>query len=258
MSPLLVCDSLSVQLHGQTILHPLSFQINSGEIVGIIGPNGAGKTTLLRTLQRHIIPLSGNVLLSGKPLSEFNRHELARQLAMVSQESNTVFALLVQQVVAMGLLPHKSWYQFTSSQDEQRVELALSQVGLQHKAFVPLHQLSGGELQRVYIARALVQQATILLLDEPTNHLDVRYQHQILGLLRQHPVSALLSIHDLNLAARYCDKLLLLHQGNMLVFGSPVQVLQPALLQQVFELPCVVDATTHDSLQVTFLPEAVC
>lgn len=258
MSPLLVCDAVAVKLGGKIILHPLSFQINSGEIVGIIGPNGAGKTTLIKTLQRHVIPASGDVLLSGKSLSKFSRQELARQLAMVSQESSTVFALLVQQVVAMGLLPHKSWFQFTSSKDEQRIELALKQVGLQHKALVPLHQLSGGELQRVYIARALVQQATLLLLDEPTSHLDIRYQHQILGLLRQHRVSALLSIHDLNLAARYCDKLLLLHQGDMLAFGSPEQVLQPALLQQVFELPCVVDSTTHDCLQVTFLPEALC
>ena len=248
-------SAVSLQLGDQTILQDIQFSLAKGEFIGVVGPNGAGKSSLLRLIQRAVPADSGQILLKQRPLAHYTSQELARTLAVVSQHPPPLFALTVQQVAEMGLLPHKSWFERTSSSDEQGIAKALQKVGLTNKASQLIDTLSGGELQRLYIARALLQQPALLLLDEPTNHLDVHYQHQILQLVRRLGIAVLACLHDLNLAALYCDKLLLLHQGRQCAFGTPAQVLQQERLQQVFALPCQVAVQPQlQRLQVTFIP----
>lgn len=235
------------------VVKQLSLDIQANDFVGIIGPNGAGKSSLLHLLNGSYLPTTGSVLLAGRPTYRFTSNQLAKHVATVAQMSTPTPGLSCFQVAAMGLLPHKQWFERDTDADRQQVALALTQVGLADKQYDSTHTLSGGELQRLHIARALVQQARILLLDEPTNHLDVQYQHQVLQLLQRLGKTVVCCIHDLNLAARYCNKLLLLNQGELLAYGEPAAVLQPDLLQQVFGLPCDVSVQPHFGwLQVTF------
>ncbi len=252
---MLKLSAVCLTLGQQAVLQNISFSLHKGEFIGIIGPNGAGKSSLLRLIQRALVPNSGQILLQQRPLSEYGAAELASSIAVVSQHPAPLFALTVAEVATMGLLPHKRWFELSSGHDNQQVKQALQKVGLLAKSHQLIDTLSGGELQRLYIARALVQRPGLLLLDEPTNHLDVLYQHQILQLVRSLAIPALACLHDLNLAALYCDKILLLHQGRQYAFGTPEQVLQSQMLQQVFGLDCQV--TRHhqlQKLQVTFMP----
>ena len=251
--PLLRLNQAALMIDGQSIVAPLSFSAHKGDFIGIIGPNGAGKSSLLKLINGTQPLSSGDILLQQRSLSKLSSRQRACKIASVSQVSPPVFALTVYQVAAMGLLPHKGWFDGNTSEDEQQIKLALRQLGLQHKAQTLVETLSGGELQRLYLARALVQQAELLLLDEPTNHLDVLYQHQILQLSRGLGKTVLACLHDLNLAARYCDKIALLHQGQLLAFGSPEQVLTAEQLSRVFQLPCEVSLHPgHGKLQITF------
>ncbi len=222
------------------VLQDISLELMPGELVGIIGPNGAGKSSLLSLLSGCPAPDSGKLLFTGKSLASIPLRQLARQLAFLPQHNPPLTGLSCYQVAALGLLPHKSWFEPDNDYDRQQVLLALSQTGLLEKQQQPVESLSGGEWQRLTLARALVQQASVLLLDEPTNHLDVKHQHQLLQLLLQLKKTVICAIHDLDLAARYCHKLLLLDQGKVRAFGRPDQVLQPALLSEVFELPVAV------------------
>lgn len=234
-------------------LKHLSLEIQANDFVGIIGPNGAGKSSLLQLLNGNYLPVTGSVLLAGRPTYRFSAKQLAKRVATVAQMSAPPMGLNCSQVAAMGLLPHKRWFEADTDADRQQVQLALTQVGLADKRQDSTDTLSGGELQRLFIARALVQQASILLLDEPTNHLDVQYQHQVLQLLQRLGKTVVCCIHDLNLAARYCNKLLLLNQGELIAYGAPAEVLKPDLLEQVFGLPCeVLPHSRYGWLQVTF------
>ncbi len=236
-------------------LRDISLQIQPNDFIGIIGPNGAGKSSLLQLLNGRYPPTAGAVLLSGRPIARLTATQLAKRVATVAQLSPPPFGLSCLQVAAMCLLPHKRWFEQDTDADRHQVQLALQQVGLLHKQHDATATLSGGELQRLNIARALVQQAAILLLDEPTNHLDVQYQHQVLQLLQQLNKTVICCLHDLNLAARYCNKLLLLQQGQPLAFGPPDEVLQPKLLHHAFALECDVRRQpAHHWLQVTFFP----
>lgn len=255
---MLELSAVCLRFGAKQVLHNISFSLQQGEFVGIIGPNGAGKSSLLRLIQGAVSAQSGQILLRQRELCHFTAAELAKTLAVVSQTSAPLFALTVEQVATMGLLPHKSWFELNSSHDAARVELALKKTGLYDKRSDIVDTLSGGEMQRLYIARALVQQPALLLLDEPTNHLDVQYQHQILHLVKALHIPLLACLHDLNLAAMYCDKLLLLNNGEQAAFGTPAEVLQPQLMQQVFGLPC--EITLHprlNKLQVTFIPSLI-
>ncbi|MDX1678413.1 ABC transporter ATP-binding protein [Arsukibacterium sp.] len=250
---LLRLNQAALTIAGQSILAPVSFSVCKGDFIGIIGPNGAGKSSLLKLINGTMALSAGEILLEQRSVSKLSNRQRACRIASVSQVSPPVFALTVYQVAAMGLLPHKGWFDVNNSEDEQQITLALQQLGLQHKAQALVETLSGGELQRLYLARALVQQAELLLLDEPTNHLDVLYQHQILQLSKGLGKTVLACLHDLNLAARYCDKIALLHQGQLLAFGTAEQVLTAAQLSEVFQLPCEVERhPVHGKLQITF------
>lgn len=223
------------------ILDNLSFDIHSGQMIAVVGPNGAGKTSLLRCLLGLNEGFSGNIQVQGQDLVRYSRKALAQKVAYVPQQTDSLFDLNVFDVVQMGLLPHFGLFQLDSQHEQQKVQNALEKVGLQQAKEQKINTLSGGELQRVLIARALVQQADILILDEPTNHLDVYFQHQILSLLRELGITVILTIHDLNLAAQYCDQVILMHQGKVQGGGTPAEVFQEQRLSEVFGLPCSVD-----------------
>jgi iron complex transport system ATP-binding protein len=240
-TPLVEFQQVQLSVEQQLILTRLNFAIQPGQFIGLLGPNGAGKTSLLRLLQKEYIPSSGQILLQGRPLSQWGQSELAAKVALVSQLSNPLFDLTVADVVLMGLIPHKALWQTNTEQDLLQLSESLQLVGLEHKQDHSFAHLSGGEQQRVLLARAVMQKPVLLLLDEPTNHLDLYYQHQVLRIAKNLKITVLASIHDLNLAARYCDRLLLLNQGQLVADGSPEQVLQQEVLTEVFHIPCLID-----------------
>jgi len=239
---LLTVNNLSWQVAGKSILNGISFTLGRGEFLGIIGRNGSGKTSLLRFLyHRYDHPSDGTILFKNKALSRYSRKELAKHIAVVNQQTETVFSLSLSEIVRMGLLPSKSWFDIDTDQDRTTIESAMLQVGLSGFEDRRFDQLSGGEQQRALIARALVQGAELLLLDEPTNHLDVHYQYQIMDLIKQLGLTVIVSVHDLNLAAEFCDRILFLDHGNILADGPPEEILTRDRLEQVFELPCCLD-----------------
>lgn len=249
------CQQLSFCWQGDWTLEPLSFELCAGERLGVIGPNGAGKSTLLKLLAGLCLPSSGTVLLQGKALTQYSRTEKARQLALLSQENEHAQAMTVAELMLLGLLPHKKLWQANSQADLNLLQQCLDQVGLSHKQHQLLSSLSGGELQRAQLGRVLMQGAKLILLDEPTNHLDIQYQHLLLQLIASLPLSLIASFHDLNLAASYCDRLLLLHQGKVMALGTPQQVLTAPLISAVFGRPCLVDENPFDGKpRLTFAP----
>jgi iron complex transport system ATP-binding protein len=205
-----------------------------GRVLGLIGPNGSGKTTLLRLLYAALRSPTGRVTVDGDELSTLAPREAARRMAVVVQETGAETALTVAEMVLLGRGPHLSTFQRTGRADHEIAARCLARVGATHLGTRAFAGLSGGERQRVLIARALAQQATHLLLDEPTNHLDIRYQHEILRLVRGLATCAVIVLHDLNLAARYCDDLVLLGRGGVVAAGPVGQVLDPAVLEPVY------------------------
>ena len=233
-------EQLSWSVEGNPILSRVSFALQQGEMLGLIGPNGAGKSSLLRCLYRYITPEQGQVKLFGQNIINFSQKQLATKVAVVQQETPHYFEMTTEQIVAMGLTPHKGLFESDSQADKQHIAQALEKVGLQAKTNQQYEQLSGGEKQRALIARAIVQKPQLLILDEPTNHLDIRYQIQILELGMQLGISVIASIHDLNLASAVCDRLMLLNNGQCIAQGLPDEVLTEALIGDVFGVCCQV------------------
>ncbi|MGX9461619.1 ABC transporter ATP-binding protein [Shewanella sp. A14] len=229
------------QVDNKTILADIHFGLPKGRMLGVIGPNGAGKSSLLRCLYRYIVPTSGHIDIFSKPIGEFSSKVLAQTIAVVQQDTPHYFDVTTEQLVTMGLIPHKGLFDPNTAQDRERVLSALTKVGLQQKALQQYEQLSGGEKQRALIARAIVQQPQILILDEPTNHLDIRYQIQILELVKSLGISVIASIHDLNLASAMCDKLLLLDKGKLIAKGTPTDVLTERQISEVFGVCCEIN-----------------
>ena len=205
-----------------------------GRVLGLIGPNGSGKTTLLRLLHGALRSPTGTVTVDGGELTALTPREAARRMAVVVQESGGETALTVAEMVLLGRGPHLSTFQRTGAADREVAARCLARVGATHLATRGFAGLSGGERQRVLIARALAQEATHLLLDEPTNHLDIRYQHEVLRLVRRLDTCAVVVLHDLNLAARYCDDLVLLGGGGVAAAGPVADVLEPKILEPVY------------------------
>jgi iron complex transport system ATP-binding protein len=229
-----------------------------GEFVGLLGPNGSGKSSLLRTIYRLIKPQAGAILLDDDNVWQLSAREVARRMAVVTQEHTGDFDFSVFEMVLMGRNPHKGMFDRDTDNDFQLVQEALHRVDMASFAQRSFLTLSGGEKQRVLVARALVQQARFLVLDEPTNHLDIHYQLSILELVRQVGVTTIAALHDLNLAAYYCDRLYVLKQGQVVESGTPEQVLRPDLIREVYGVWSEIQ--THPLTgkpTITFLPDSV-
>ncbi|CAI1516861.1 Hemin import ATP-binding protein HmuV [Serratia quinivorans] len=216
------------------VLENLSFHARPGEITGLLGVNGSGKSTLLKLLAGLISPKLGRVYLQDTDIASLSGRERAKSMTFLEQSGPGAFAIPVKDVVLLGRLVYASRWAGFSAEDYRIAGLAMEQVGISRLAEREWHQLSGGEQQRVHLARALAQQTPWLLLDEPANHLDIAHQQQFMALLRRLGISVVVSLHDLNLAACYCDRLMLLKQGYMHAFGSPEEVLTPEIIDQVY------------------------
>jgi iron complex transport system ATP-binding protein len=223
----------------------LSFTIERGEVFGVIGPNSAGKTSLLRLLTGVLSPQRGEIRLAGRPIGALRPWELAREVAVVPQEAPRPFPFTVEQLVLMGRYPHAPRRFFEDAADAAAARAAMIATETQALATLPLERLSGGERQRALLARALAQEPRLLVLDEPTAHLDLRYQAETAALLRrlnrERGMTILLVSHDLNLAGELCDRLLLLRAGEIARVGTPAEVLEQGLLEDVFGCRVTVD-----------------
>ncbi len=260
----LTIAGVGTRLGGRWVVDGVDATPPAGGLTGLLGPNGAGKTTLLRLIAGLLPAEAGAVLVSSDdagvvdgvashgagaariggpavPVTSLARRQRARRIALLEQESSAAVPLLVHEVVALGRVPYRSWW--GADPDGGAVGRALAAAGAAHLADRSWGSLSGGERQRVHIARALAQEPELLLLDEPTNHLDVSAQLSLLSFVRTLGVTAVAALHDLNLAATFCDHVLVLSAGRLAAAGAPADVLTPELLREVYHVDA--DVLTH-------------
>jgi iron complex transport system ATP-binding protein len=226
--------ALEVALGGRRVLGPLDLRVERGVFLGILGPNGSGKTTLLRALTGSLHPTAGEILLRQKPIDRYEASELARTVGVVPQQFDLDFGFTVEEMVAMGRYAHGG-----QGADSEAVAAALEATGLTPLAGRLITELSGGERQRALIAQTLAQESPVLLLDEPLNNLDLNHQLEIMQLLvRLHTAGRTIAVvvHDLNMAAQYCDELVLLDHGRMAARGTPQDILDPITILEVFKV----------------------
>ncbi|HJN17503.1 MAG TPA: heme ABC transporter ATP-binding protein [Armatimonadota bacterium] len=250
--------SLICGYDGREVLHGVDFNVARGEFVGVLGPNGSGKSTLLRAVTGVLRLASGSADLFGTPLREADRRDLARRVGVVPQASVIPFEFTVREIVAMGRAPHIARLHGESDVDRAAIEAALSRTDTAGLSDRLMSELSGGEAQRVTIARALAQEPELLLLDEPTAFLDLNHQIEVFELLRRLNRDDELTVtcvsHDLNLAALYCDRIVLLRDGRVVAEGPPTQVITAERIADVYGATVLVDdATPHGRPRVTLL-----
>jgi iron complex transport system ATP-binding protein len=239
------------------IVRGVSLEVTPGKLVGLLGPNGCGKSSLLRCIYRAYQPDCGMIALDGVNINRLTPQEFARVTGVVLQETPTEFEFTVQEVVLMGRSPHKRLFDRDTPQDSVIVRTALERVRMSAFSERQFNTLSGGEKQRVLIARALAQQARLLILDEPTNHLDIRYQLEVLELIKGLQVSGLVALHDLNLAAYFCDYLYLMKDGQVVASGTPETVLRSEVIHAVYEVHTeVIRHPITGKTHITYLPES--
>ncbi|MEU3598443.1 ABC transporter ATP-binding protein [Streptomyces sp. NPDC006798] len=240
---------------GRTLLDGADLDLRPGETTGLVGPNGSGKTTLLRCVYGTLRPGAGTITVEGADLLAMGPKDRARRVATVPQENRPEFELTVREIVLMGRVPHKRFWEPDSAADGRAADEAMDRLGITELAGRSFPSLSGGERQRALVARALLQDPALLVLDEPTNHLDIRYQLEILGLVRELGTTNLLALHDLNLAAYYCDRIHVLHDGRIVAAGPPAEVLTAELLAEVYKVTA--EVTVHPRTgapTITYLP----
>ncbi len=244
---MLQADNVTFRYHADTplVVDGVSLEVRRGDLVGILGPNGSGKTTLLRLLSGTRVPSSGRVLLDGQEMARLGRREIAKQMAIVPQDTELAFEYTVLEMVLMGRHAHLGLFEVEGPRDYTLAREALAATGTGHLETRAFHTLSGGEKQRVVIAAALAQASDVLLLDEPTASLDLGYQLDVAALLstlnRERGVTMAISTHDLNLAASICRTLVLIRQGRVIASGPIDEVLTPAHVRALYD----VDADVH-------------
>ena len=244
---------VSWSVRGRSIITDLDLAPEPGSMVGVLGPNGSGKSTLLRVMTGLLRPTSGCVLLDGTDVRRMPRKRFSRHVALVEQEVSTDQNPAVRDVIELGRIPHRAAWSGPRPGDEEAVARAAAVTGLTGRLDQRYATLSGGERQRVQIARALAQEPDVLVLDEPTNHLDIRHQLDLLALVRGTGATVVAALHDLNLAATFCDRLMVLAGGRMVTEGTPDEVLTPEMISAVYGVRA---AVTRDDggVHVRYLP----
>ncbi len=251
--PLLEVQGLALSIGQQSIFQKIDFSIHSNKKVGIIGPNGVGKTSLLRCIYGFYKQYQGHILIQGKSLQTMNTRQKATFMAVVQQGTVNDCHLMLKDFVSLGRIPHKSLWQTYHQQDDDMIHSALNKVGLTDCLQQSFQSLSGGEKQRAMIAKAMVQNPTLLIMDEPTSHLDVGYQKKLLQLVSSLGCYLLMSIHDLNLAANYCDQLLLIDREGISEFGKTEEILTEDKLKRVFDIETKIDQHPYQpGLRITY------
>jgi len=235
-------QKLNFRYNGRLILKDINLELGKGEIVSLVGPNGSGKTTLLRCIMRIITPESGYILINGERINEIKRRELAKRMAYVPQSEPVNFPTTVFDTVLMGRKPYLNWS--PSDRDFRVVSDVLYLLELEEFALRDLDELSGGEKQKVLIARAIVQEPEIILLDEPTGNLDLKHQLEVLDIVKdlakEKEISVIMAMHDLNLAPRYSDKIVMLKNGKIFSIGRPEQVITSENIRLVYGVEAVI------------------
>ncbi|MFA5311853.1 MAG: ABC transporter ATP-binding protein [Methanomassiliicoccales archaeon] len=239
---------LSFKYRERPVLDNVDLEIKKGEIIGILGPNGCGKTTLLKLLNRDLRPDSGVVSIEGKDLKNISKRAIAQQIAVVPQSNEIRFAFSVKDIVAMGRMPFLERFQVESSEDMRMIDEAMEKTNITEFADRLINTMSGGERQRVIIARAIAQKPEIILLDEPTLHLDVCHQFEVLDLVRRlssdEKLTVVIVSHDLPMVVKYCDRIVLIHDHKVFAIGTPEQVLTPENMRIVFNINAVLEYDT--------------
>ena len=250
-------ESASFSIAERTLLHPLSLSLPSGRMIGLIGHNGSGKSTLIKLLARQQQPSSGIIRLDGKPLSAWGQRDFAKQVAYLPQHSPQTDGLTVRELVGFGRYPWHGALGRLGNEDRAHIQRAMELTHTAAFAERPVDQLSGGERQRVWLAMLLAQNTRYLLLDEPTSALDIAHQVEVLSRVKElsHELGlgVLVVLHDINMAARYCDELLALHSGRLLAQGSPAELMHSETLERIYGVPMGVMANPMDDSPISYL-----
>lgn len=247
---LLRVDSLTCSIGAKRILDDVSLSVGVSEFVGIIGPNGSGKTTLLRHVYRSLPPEKNVVFIQGRDIRSLSYRDAAREVTVLRQENGSDFPYTILEMVLMGRTPHHKLFEPDTIEDRNLAMDALEKVGMAHACDREFCNLSGGEKQRVLMARSLVQQANILLLDEPTNHLDVYYQWSLMGTIRSLNKTVLAVMHELNLACSFCSRLYVLKESRIVASGPPEEVCTKELLADVFRIDADITSGKNGSPRI--------
>ena len=227
-------EKLSWGVGREKIVEKITLRVKTGEMVGLVGPNGSGKSSFLRLIYRFYKPIQGSVLLGKNDVSLMSQKEIAKKIAVVPQERGILQDYTIYEVVAMGRIPHKGLFESDTQEDYQIIIKSLRKVGLLNQANRLFNTLSGGEKQRVLIALALAQEAKIIILDEPTNHLDPLHQLQIMEIIKDLNITTIVAMHDLSMASRYCDRIVLLNKGQVVAYGRPERILTRKNIKDVY------------------------
>lgn len=231
--------NVHVTIEQKSILENIDLTVNKGEFIGLIGPNGSGKSTLLKSILTLLPIQNGDIFINGKQIHALTQKDLAKQISYVPQETVVSFDFPSKEIVAMGRHPYHTFFKSESDEDKMMVERAMNQTNTLHLADKSILSLSSGQRQLIMIAKGIAQDTPIILLDEPISALDIYYQLHILSLLKnlsENGKTMIIVLHDLNLAARFCDKLLLLKDGRIQQYGLPEEVLTESLLKSVYHI----------------------
>lgn len=250
----ILAKAVRMAFGSKEILKGMDFTLRDKEFVGIIGPNGSGKSTFLKCVYRVQKPTEGEIVFDGKRLDELSYRESALKLAVVAQHNTYSFDFSVLEVVLMGRSPHKKMLERDNQEDYQIARRALEVVGLAAFEKRSFATLSGGEQQRVILARALTQQTECLVLDEPTNHLDIKYQLQIMDIVKSLGLTVVAAVHDLNIAAMYCDRLVALKDGQVAGVGTPRQLLTEQFIYDMYGVRSMVRCEADGRMNIMYLP----
>ncbi|RJV49431.1 ABC transporter ATP-binding protein [Veillonella sp. AF13-2] len=245
-------DNIQVSFGSKTILQDISLDIRDKEFVGIIGPNGSGKSTFLKCLYRVLQPNHGKIFFDGTEMSSLSHRDTALKMAVVAQHSTVNFDFSVLEMVLMGRSPYKGLLDRDQIDDYEIARHALSQVGLSDFESRNFNTLSGGEQQRVILARALAQRTECLVLDEPTNHLDIKYQLELMTIVKRLDATVVSAIHDLNLASMYCDRLIALKDGSVVCTGTPHEVLTEETIRHIYGVSATVQTLPNGRLNIIY------
>ena len=229
-------SSLSFNFGSKNILADIDLSIKNNGIVGIIGPNGSGKSTLLKCIYRVLKPKTGTIFIDGKNINDYQFKETAKKMAVVAQHNDTHFDFNVLEMVLIGRSPHKKFMERDSAEDIELAYKSLEQVNMKDFADRNFSSLSGGEKQRIILARALVQNTDCLILDEPTNHLDIKHQLHFMSLAKDLKITVISAIHDLNIAAMYCNKIYALKEGQIIASGSVNEVITEEVIKTLYDV----------------------
>jgi len=236
-------QNLTFSYNSTPTLNNVSLQLHESEVLGMAGPNGSGKSTLLKCINKILEPKQGKILLDQQPITKINRLEIAKKIGYAPQSTNSSETISVFEMVLMGRRPHITWQ--SSQKDEEKVWKALKTLSIEKLATRNYHELSGGEQQRVIVARSIAQEAKVLLLDEPTSNLDIRHQLEVMDLTRKlvlnENLAAAIAIHDLNLAARFCDKIIMMKEGKIFATGQTITVLTAENIRDVYGIEVIIN-----------------